>query len=361
MDHARRLAVFRLRLDQMRLDAYWLADSANVRYLCGFPGEDSGLLVTPSRSILVTDSRYIEQAEREARADQVLSRHASMAQTVALLCKGLGIRRLGFTPDNLTHAAYLALAAEAKDVALKTCSPGIAETLRLRKDAEEVEAIRAALRVAQEAFRACWPQVEPGMTERQLAARLEYEMRSRGADAASFPIICAVDGNASVPHAVPGDAAVGPHSSVLFDWGARLTGYYCDLTRTVRRDRIPPDLHDIIQIVLAAQAAVLEKLKPGNRCCEADAAGRAVICKAGYGNCFGHSVGHGLGLAVHEEPRLAPGVEMVLVPGMVVTVEPGIYVPGRIGVRIEDMALVTADGPEVLSSLPREPEELNDL
>lgn len=148
------------------------------------------------------------------------------------------------------------------------------------------------------------------------------------------------------------------HGSVLFDWGARLAGYCSDLTRVICTDTIPPQPDALTEIVLVAQAAVLGKLKPGNRCGEADAAGRAVIAKAGYGAEFGHGIGHGVGLAVHEAPRLGPGDEMVLLPGMVVTVEPGVYLPGRAGVRIEEMAVITRDGCEVLTTLPRRPGEL---
>jgi Xaa-Pro aminopeptidase len=183
-------------------------------------------------------------------------------------------------------------------------------------------------------------------------------MRVAGADGASFDTICAADAAASVPHAIPGERRLVPDGAVLFDWGARLDGYCSDLTRVYCTGRIAPNVGDLAQIVLEAQAAVLDVLKPGNRCCDADAAGRAVIAKAGHGHHFGHGVGHGVGLLVHEAPHLAPGVETVLLPGMVVTVEPAVYLPGEAGVRIEDMALITSDGCEVLSSLARTPVEL---
>jgi Xaa-Pro aminopeptidase len=235
---------------------------------------------------------------------------------------------------------------------------GIAEKMRVRKSADEVQAIRAALQASEAAFLDVLELVEPGRSERWLAARLEYEMRVRGADGTAFETICAVGPHASMPHAVSGDAQVQPHCGVLFDWGARRGGYCSDLTRLTHRDTIPPKLNALVDVVLAAQAAAFSKLKPGNRCAEADAAGRAVIAKACYGANFGHGIGHGVGLEVHEAPRLAPGDDTVLLPGMVVTVEPGIYVPGDVGVRIEEMALITSDGHDVLSSLPRRPEQL---
>jgi Xaa-Pro aminopeptidase len=357
-DHFRRLADFRRRLDAAGLDGYWLTDAANVRYLTGFRGEDSTLLVTAGRSALITDSRYSEEAEREAAVNEVISRHTPMAQAAGTACKSLGIGRLGITPTNLTHADYEGLAAAAPALELLPRRAGIAEGMRARKDAGEVRAIRAALACAEEALTALIGEVQPGRSERWLAARLEFEMRTRRAEDASFDIICAAGANASVPHAVSGDAQVAAGEGVLFDWGARVDGYCSDLTRMVGVGRIPAQLRDLAEVVLEAQEAVFARLKPGNRCGDADAAGRAVIARAGYGRQFGHSVGHGVGLKVHEQPYLGPQSEVVLLPGMVVTVEPGIYVPGQIGVRVEEMALVTEDGHEVLTRLPRRPGDL---
>jgi Xaa-Pro aminopeptidase len=358
MDHVRRIADFRDRLERTGLDAYLLTSPLNVRYLCGFTGEDSTLLITRARSVLVTDSRYEEQAEREACVDEVMSRHTPMAQAVAGACKAFDVRRLGVTAANLTHAEYLAVAAAAGTVEVVSRPAGIAEQMRMRKDADEVEAIRASVRTAEAAFREVLKVVEPGRTERWLAARLEYEMRARGADGASFETICAAGAHASMPHAVSGEGQVKAHGSVLFDWGARLAGYCSDLTRVIYGDTIPRRSDALTKIVLEAQAAAFGKLKPGNRCGEADAAGRTVIAKAGHGAEFGHGIGHGVGLAVHEAPRLGPGDKTVLLPGMVVTVEPGVYLPGRAGVRIEEMAVITRDGCEVLTTLPRWPQEL---
>jgi Xaa-Pro aminopeptidase len=358
MVHAKRMTEFRARLERAGLDAYWIVSSLNVRYLCGFTGEDSTLLITLGRAVLVTDSRYVEQAGREACVDEVVDRHTPVAQEIGSLCKALGVKKMGLTAANVTHADFLAVAAAASPVEVVSRKSGIAEKMRIRKDADEVEAIRASLRASEAAFLEVLKLVEPGRSERWLAARLEYEMRVRGADGAAFETICAVGSHASMPHAVSGDAQVQPHYGVLFDWGARLGGYCSDLTRLLHGDTIPPKLNALVDVVLDAQAAVFGKLKPGNRSGEADAAGRAVMAKAGYGANFGHGIGHGVGLAVHEAPRLGPGDDTVLLPGMVVTVEPGIYVPGDVGVRIEEMALITPDGHEVLSSLPRRPEQL---
>ncbi len=358
--HQRRQELLRRRIEQAGLDAFWVAAEANVRYLSGFSGQDSTLLITSGRTVLLTDSRYTEQAERETVADEILTRHTTMARTLAALCRP-GIRRLGFSAANVPHAAYLALRDEAPSIALKPLKEGPVEQLRRRKDTEEVEAIRRALRTAEEAFRVVLGEMEPGRTENWLAGRLEFEMRKRGAQDAAFDIICAADAGASVPHARSGKAALSAGGSLLVDWGARQAGYCSDLTRTLCVDRISDTLKDAAEVVLEAQAAVFDKLKPGNTSGEADAAGRAVIARAGHGGHFGHGMGHGVGLAVHEAPRLGPQADEMLLPDMVVTVEPGIYIPGRFGVRIEEMALITTEGHEVLTSLPRRPAQLQQL
>jgi Xaa-Pro aminopeptidase len=290
--------------------------------------------------------------------DEVVSRHTTMAKTVGGLCGGQEIGRLAVTSANLSHAAYGALQAALTDVELRARGSGIAESMRMRKDADEAALVRASLRTAEEAFLALREHVVPGVSEKELAARLEYEMRARGAEGVAFDTICAFGARASVPHAMPGDVRLEAGEAVLFDWGARRDGYCSDLTRVLPTGTIPPELNALAEVVLDAQAAVLGKLKPGVTCGEADAAGRAVVAKSGYGRYFGHGIGHGVGLVVHEGPRIGPGCDTVLLPGMVVTVEPGVYVAGRAGVRIEELVLITEDGHEVLTSLPRRPEEL---
>jgi len=238
---------------------------------------------------------------------------------------------------------------------LRACAGGLVERLRTRKGGEELESIRAALRVAEDAFRRFTHCLEPERSERWLAGRLEWEMARAGAERAAFETICAVDERASLPHAVRTERTLGHGGVLLVDWGARVDGYCCDLTRLAAPGTIPRRVEELLQIVLEAQETALATLAPGVPCCEVDRAARAVIARAGYGHRFGHSLGHGVGLEVHEAPRLAPQVDAVLLPGMVVTVEPGIYLPGTAGVRIEDMVVVTDRGCEIISSLPREP------
>lgn len=355
MDYAGRLTRFRHRMTARELDSYYLTQPADIRYLTGFSGEDSALLVTGERCVLLTDSRFTEQAEEERTACEIMCRSGPMAKAVGTLLRETEPERLGMTSSSVTHAAFLAVQAEAPGTDAIACAEGITEEMRLCKDADEVAAIRSALELAERTFAEFQSEVRRGRTEKWLAARLEFEMRAAGADGASFPTICAVGANASKPHAVPTEAEVAARCGVLFDWGARLDGYCSDLTRMSCVGTIPRKTRELADIVMAAQEAAFGVLRPGCTCREADAAARDVVAAAGYGEFFGHGLGHGVGLEVHEAPRLAPARETVLAPGMVVTIEPGIYEPGVAGVRIEEMVLITPDGHEVLSTLPRAP------
>jgi Xaa-Pro aminopeptidase len=224
---------------------------------------------------------------------------------------------------------------------------------RAVKSPDEIKAIRAALAIQQQAFVDLRDVLKPGETERQIAASLEFLMRSAGADGPSFPTIVAADANASLPHAVPGDRKLKAGGSVLIDFGARAHGYCSDLTRVVGLGSMPAKIKEIYKVVLEAQLAAIAAIKPGAKLRDIDAAARDVIVKAGYGPQFGHSTGHGIGLDIHEQPTLAARSEGSLEPGHVVTVEPGIYLPGVGGVRIEDDVLVTDKGHTVLSDLPK--------
>jgi len=359
MNYLARQAEFRRRMAESDAPAWYLVDKSNVRYLCGFTGDDSTLLLTHDRAVLLTDSRYTEQAEAECDVDEVACRQGPMAKLAARLCAELSVERLCVLAAAVTYATWQALGEQAEGVEIVPCKFCPAIEMRLTKDADEVAAVRAALRLAQATLVEVQGQVEPGRNEKWLAALLEFEMRAAGASHAAFDTICAVDANASKPHAVPSDDVVGPRSAILWDWGARVDGYCSDLTRVTCVSTIPDKVAELIPIVAAAQQAGIDALRPGAVCCDVDAAARSVIEDAGYGAHFGHGLGHGVGLDVHESPGLAASVDMLLEPGMIVTVEPGIYVPGEAGVRLEQMVLITPDGHEVLSSLTQDPEELN--
>jgi Xaa-Pro aminopeptidase len=355
MDYLARQAEFRRRMAARDAPAWYLVDKANVRYLSGFTGEDSTLLLTHDRAVLLTDSRYTEQAEADCTVDEVACRRGPMAKLVARLCAEMSLTKLCVSAAAVTYATWLALGEEADGVDVIPCKSCPANEMRLRKDADETAAVRAALDLSQAALVRTLAHVEPGLSDERLAALLDFEMRISGAQGAAFDTICAIDANASKPHAVPCGDVVAPQSAILWDWGACLDGYCSDLTRMTCVSTIPDKVAELISVVGAAQQAGIDALRPGAACCDVDAAARGVISQAGYGEYFGHSLGHGVGLDVHEGPVLASSVDAVLEPGMIVTVEPGIYLPGEVGVRLEQMVLITADGHEVLSSLTQDP------
>jgi Xaa-Pro aminopeptidase len=361
MDYLARQAEFRRRMAETDAPAWYLVDKANVRYLSGFTGEDSTLLLTHDRAVLLTDSRFTEQAEVDCDVDEVACRRGPMAQLVARLCAEMALTKLCVSGAAITYAVWQALGeqAEGVDVVPRKSCPAV--QMRLTKDSDEVVAVRAALDLSQAALVRTLAQVEPGLSEERLAALLDFEMRISGAQGPAFDTICAIDANASKPHAVPCGDVVAGQSSILWDWGACLDGYCSDLTRMTCVSTIPDKVAALIPIVAAAQQAGIDALRPGAACCDVDAAARGVISEAGYSEYFGHGLGHGVGLAVHEGPVLTSRVDAVLEPGMIVTVEPGIYLPGQAGVRLEQMVLITADGHEVLSSLTQDPAGLGQL
>ena len=352
---AQRLAYLQGRLGALGVDTYWVVAPVNVRYLCGFTGEDSTLLVTTGRTALVTDSRFREQAESEAGVDEIVCRRGGMAAAVGALCRGMGSRRIGISSARVTYANWLSLGQAVAGVQLVPSAHSPVDRMRTRKSREEVHAIAEALAISEAAFRRVSARVVEGMSEKHLAGLLEWEMRQGGADEAAFKTICASAERASLPHAAPTDHRFGPGCPVLVDWGARLRGYNSDLTRMMAVGTMPPSALELAQVVLEAQEAAFDRLAPGVRCCDVDRAARAVIARAGYGRYFGHGLGHGVGLEVHEAPRLGAGEEDILLPGTVVTIEPGIYLPGTAGARIEEMAVITRGGFEALSSLAKRP------
>jgi Xaa-Pro aminopeptidase len=235
---------------------------------------------------------------------------------------------------------------------------GLVEELRAVKDRSEVAAIREAIRFAEEAYLRLRGMVRIDQSEKEFADALEFEMRRGGAQGASFPPIVAVGERAALPHARPTNKRLSEAGYFLLDWGANGALYKSDLTRLVARAKIPPKLQRVYGVVLKAQAAAIAAIRPGVSCQDVDEAARSIIDRAGYGKNFGHGIGHGIGLAIHEAPRMARGIKRPLAAGMVVTVEPGIYLPGWGGVRIEDDVLVTRDGAEVLSTLPKSWEDI---
>jgi len=351
-----RLVRLREVLAGARVDALLVTSVPNVTYLSGFTGDDSALLVTARGSILITDSRYTEQAGGECPEARIHEHRKGLLRAAAALVRRRRLARLGFE-GSIPHGWYLQLRAGLGARRL-VVQEGLVERHRQVKDAGEVARIRRALAVAQSWWGGRRRLMRPGRTEREVAAELVHAMCRRGAQGEAFPSIVAVGGRASLPHAQPSGRRLSPERPVLVDWGAAVGSYKCDLTRVLAPSRITGRFREVYGTVLEAQEAALAAVRPGVTAESVDAAARRVIARAGYGKQFGHGLGHGVGLEVHELPRIRKRDGTILQPGMVFTIEPGIYLPGRIGVRIEDMVLVTRRGCEVLSSLPKRLEDV---
>ncbi len=354
----RRRRLVRL-LAREQLPALLVCDPVNVRYLTGFTGHDSFLLLAGKLAVVISDARYTTQLEQECPDVELLIRPTgtTMAQAVAQAAGSLRLRQLAVESDWLSLSQFQALEKELEQVELVPRS-GLVERLRVIKDAEEIALVRRAVAVAQRAFQATMATLRADQSERQLAAELEYAIRRLGGEGCSFPPIVAVGPNAALPHAPVGPARVNAAGVLLVDWGATWQGYCSDLTRTLATARPSKRFAAAYQAVLEAQQAAIRAIAPGVPCGRVDQAARRVLEKHRLGKHFTHSLGHGIGLKVHELPRLSPKQQTPLQPGMIVTVEPGVYLPGRFGIRIEDDVLVTEDGHEVLSTLPRELERL---
>lgn len=344
-------------LAQDEADALLVSSETNVRYLTGFTGDSSVLLVTPRRHVLVSDGRYAAQIEQECPAVEAHIRPVGQELNDALaeVVRALGIRRLAFEASVLSVGDYHALKAKLPLVAWLPAE-GRVETLRAVKDEAEVAAIRAAIAVAERAFAMLRAGLRPGDTEKETADALEHYLRHCGAAAASFPPIVAVGVRSALPHARPSATArIGDNEFVLVDWGASATPapYKSDLTRVVVTGKVTPKFETIYRTVLAAQERAIRAIRPGAVARDVDAEARSVIEEAGFGAFFPHGLGHGVGLDIHEAPRLRKESDVALEPGMVVTVEPGIYLPDWGGIRIEDDVLVTPDGCEILTHVPK--------
>ncbi|MEE9295136.1 MAG: aminopeptidase P family protein [Phycisphaerae bacterium] len=350
---AQRLAECRRRMVRHKLPAYLLTRRADTFYMTGFTGEDSAVIVTPRAVDVVSDGRFDQTIDREVPWAKKHLRKQMLPDEIGHLCRRLKLSRLAVQPDAMTLAMYGELRTRTRPTRLVKAPP-IVNRMRGCKDSSELRSLGKAIDVAQQAFAAVKKYVRVGRTEQELAARLEYEMRKRGSSRPAFETICAIGPSAALPHARPGRRRVKPGSVILFDWGATVGFYRSDLTRCLFIGRIPPKIGAVYNIVLEAQEAAIEAIRPGERMCDVDAVARGIIADAGYKNEFVHGLGHGLGLDVHEPPALNWRSKERLAAGNVVTVEPGIYLPGIGGVRIEDDVLVTSHGHRVLSNLTKD-------
>lgn len=352
-----RLSRFREQLKSQSLESMVIMQPENRRYLSHFSGSTGWLLISDEHAVIMADFRYWEQIRHQC-PDFELFKLDNKVPNAFPLALAENVERLhlsgqmGFEADFVPFGLHEQVAATVKGVEFKPVKDLI-EQLRIVKDSAEVDAIREAARIADEALEAVREMVKPGVTEQELAAHLQFQMKLRGADKESFDTIVASGPNGALPHARPTERAFGGGEMVTIDFGATWRGYNSDMTRTLWTTGVSEELADIYRLVRKAQQTALEALRPGLSCSGADAIARQIIADAGHGEHFGHGLGHGVGLAVHEMPWLSRRDDTVLREGMVVTVEPGVYVPGVGGVRIEDMAVITGDGYEVLTRTPK--------
>jgi Xaa-Pro aminopeptidase len=355
----KRAAEVRERLDRAGVDTLWIIQPENRRYLSGFKAADGhltessgSLLITQTATLLVTDSRYTTEAEAESVGFEVITLKKALAEGLPGLLTGLGTRRLGFEEDHVTWGLHQKLANK-----LRKLSPpvrlvptkGLVEELREVKDKEEVRAMEASSNLMSNILAEVFRTLKPGTTEKCIAWQIEGLVREGGADSLAFPSIVASGPNSALPHAVPTDRKIREREPVTFDVGVKLDGYCCDMTRTIFIHGPAPKLKRIYKTVRKAQLAGLAEIHPGVDSTGPDSAAREIIRQAGFGDYFGHSLGHGVGLATHERPRIGPENPVKLKEGMVVTVEPGIYVPRLGGVRLEEMVVIEKRGVRVLT------------
>lgn len=327
----------KLNLQERQLDSLILSKAENIRYLTGYTGDTGVYVATEQKEYLLTDFRYEEQAKQQATQCEVVTVKGAYAPVVAELVQG----KIGFEGAVVTWAEgeqYRKACGELTDIS------GWVEDLRKIKTTAEQELIRKASEISQQAFSQVLSFIQPGMTEREIAAELDYQMRKLGAEKMAFTTISVAGANSSLVHGEPGDYRLQSGDFLLMDFGCMYQGYCSDMTRTVGVGPVSQKQKEIYDIVKQAQQAALEVIQPGMSLQEADRTARKLIEQAGYGDRFGHSLGHGVGLEIHEQPTLSPKAQGILEPGMVVTIEPGIYLEGEFGVRIEDLVIVGDQG-----------------
>ncbi len=341
-----------------KLDALIIFGLPDMRYLCGFTGTDGVLLIRGDSSVFLTDSRYIEQAQEQVKADQIHSYKNKLAAVIKQLSTWK-CRRIGFDAAAVSVALFNELAGLAK-TSLDWC-PLTTQLRSLRgiKTTGELVALRAAANLNQKAFAAVLPQIKAGISEIEIARELEFELKRLGGEANAFDFIVASGLRGALPHGVASDKKIGAGELVTIDFGTRVDGYHSDETVTLAIGKIDRKLRQIFDIVLEAHDSALALIRPELPICDLDATARDFISSRGYGEYFGHGLGHGVGLEVHEYPAVSSHSELTLREGMVFTVEPGIYVPGIGGVRIEDTVVVTKDGFECLTSIPKQFKQLS--
>jgi Xaa-Pro aminopeptidase len=337
-------------LAERDLDSLMVTNLVNVRYLTGFTGTNGACVVTPDERLFFTDFRYVEQAREQAPEFELLQAGPGMLEDVAQRLRG----RAGFEDDHLSVAAHRKVADKAPDGVELVPAGGFVERLRAVKDETEVAAMTAAAELATAAYDSLRERGLAGRTEREVARGLVRFMEDAGAEAPSFPPIVAAGRHGALPHAVPRDVEIPRDTLVVIDLGAVVDGYCSDCTRTLATGSLSDDVLEVYELVRQAQLDALAATSAGADLKAVDAVARERIDAAGHGEHFGHGLGHGVGLEVHEAPRIGKSAEGELEVGNAVTVEPGVYVPGEFGVRIEDLVIVTEGEPRMLTGFPKD-------
>ncbi|OGU18214.1 MAG: integrase [Geobacteraceae bacterium GWC2_53_11] len=346
---------FRLKtfFEEYSLDAVLFTDLRNIRYLCGFSGSEGALLVSRDVAWFLCDSRYTAQASEEVHSAEVRECGPVRIDTIAALAEESGLSRIGFEASHTTVSAYRKMAEKLSGVELVELGTNLDE-IRICKDAAEIELLGAVATLSSLSLGAVLRHIKPGVREADIALELELEMRRRGAEDKAFDFIVASGVRGAMPHGRASDKTICSGEMITIDFGAVKNGYHSDETVTVACGNPGSRAREIHAVVKAAHDRAMDAVRPGISCRDLDGVARSYISDKGYGEYFGHGLGHGVGLEIHEAPTLSPRGSMVLEEGMVVTIEPGIYIPGFGGVRIEDTVVVTGDGCHVLTSADKE-------
>lgn len=347
-----RLRALRASMAQEDVAALLVTHLPDVRWLCGFTGSNAALAVTAAKAVLFTDGRYTIQAKQETRgARVVIAKKSALKEACALL--EASAKRAAYDPEHTTVAELAlmrsAISGKARRSFFVALARPLASELRMVKDSDELRLMEKAAALGDRVFNAVLPHIASGVRENEIAAALEFFARSMGAEGMSFETIVASGERSALPHGRATERKTPRNGFITLDFGVILNGYCSDMTRTVCVGTLTRDKRAAYEAVLEAQEAGVAAVKPGATCGEVDEAARAVLRKAGLSRYFTHSTGHGVGLEIHEAPRLAAGQTLELKPGMVVTVEPGVYLAGKFGIRIEDMVAVTQRGNRVLT------------
>jgi Xaa-Pro aminopeptidase len=345
-----RLQMIKDALDARGIDGFLVTDLTNIRYLSGFSGSSACLLITKRENFFFTDFRYEEQSKKETSGFDILIEKEERPKRIVEKAKSLGLGALGFEAT-VTYAFYRSLLRRGFKVKAVT---DLVEDLRRVKNQAELKLINTSIARAERAFGEVRPHIRTGTTERQVALRLEEELKKNGCASLPFDIIVAAGARSSMPHAKPTDSRIRAGDLVVIDWGGEAGGYYSDMTRTLLIGGANMSKKiEIYETVLQANMKAISSVREGVHARTVDSTARDVIGKAGYGEYFGHGTGHGVGLEVHERPRISRLGKETVRSGMVFTIEPGIYLPGVGGVRIEDMVVATGKGCRVLTTLPK--------